>query len=65
MEETDELRAAYDFYLECRAVGRFPDDPIVRRCAMTIRGAEDAAERHERQRLSLNVLSLLPGENLR
>jgi Pyruvate/2-oxoacid:ferredoxin oxidoreductase delta subunit len=30
---------AYLHYLECQAVGQFPDDPIVRRNAATIRSA--------------------------
>lgn len=36
---------AYKHYLECRAVGTWPDDPsgIVRRNAMLIRQVEDAA----------------------
>ena len=35
----------YQHYLECRAVGRFPDDHLVRRDAAIIRAAEDHAER--------------------
>ena len=35
----------YQHYLECRAVGIFPDDPIVRRNAQIIRMAEDEVER--------------------
>ncbi len=34
--------AAYNHYIECKAVGRFPDDPIVRRNAAIIRSIEDA-----------------------
>lgn len=37
-------RQAYRHYLECRAVGSFPDDPIVRRNAALIRAEEDRAE---------------------
>ena len=33
---------AYTHYLECKAVGSFPDDPIVRRNASLIRSVEDA-----------------------
>ena len=36
---------AYRHYMECKAVGRFPDDPIVRRNAGIIRRIEDAQER--------------------
>lgn len=36
-------------YLECRAVGQFPDDPLVRRHAMLLRSVEDAeADRRQR-----------------
>lgn len=38
---------AYDHYLECRAVGRFPDDEIVKRHASIIRQLEDARDRLE------------------
>jgi len=38
---------AYQHYRECRAVGRFPDDPIVRQNASLIRMVEDAVERQE------------------
>ena len=34
-------RQAYRHYLECRATGNFPDDPIVRRNAVLIRAEED------------------------
>jgi hypothetical protein len=34
-------RKAWWHYLECRAVGRFPDDPIVRQNAAIIRAVED------------------------
>lgn len=36
---------AYRHYLECKAVGHFPDDPIVRRNAMVIAAAEKVEER--------------------
>jgi hypothetical protein len=39
---------AYQHYLECRAVGQFPDDPIVRRNAVVIRKAEDLAADRKR-----------------
>ena len=42
-------------YRECRAVGAFPDDWIVRRNAAAIRGVEDAAER---QRDAANLMQL-------
>lgn len=52
---------AYRHYLECRAVGRFPDDPIVRYTAMLIRQAEDAATRADSRRLALAVLGRAAG----
>lgn len=44
---------AYQHYLECKAVGSFPDDAIVRRNARYIRQAEDAAERKIREELAM------------
>lgn len=41
-EPTDRSRRVLRHYRECRAVGRFPDDPIVRRNAGLIREVEDA-----------------------
>lgn len=46
---TRQNQLAYDFYLECRAVGAFPDDPIVRRWAAII----DGIERQQRAKLGL------------
>ena len=39
---TERNQAAYLHYLACKAVGRFPEDDIVRRNARLIRAAEDA-----------------------
>lgn len=50
-EPTDANRQTLRFYRECKAVGDFPADPLVRWFAGVIRGAEDAAERDERARL--------------
>lgn len=36
---------AYQHYRECRAVGHFPNDPIVRRHAVIIRDIEDQVDR--------------------
>ena len=38
-------REAWEHYQECRAVGAFPDDPVVRRNAALIREAEQIHER--------------------
>jgi hypothetical protein len=55
---------AYEHYQECKAVGAFPDDAIVRRNARVIRELEDAAERvREAERLAamFGVASLRRG----
>lgn len=45
IELTAKNIAAVVHYRECKAVGEFPDDAIVRRNAGLIRAAEDVAER--------------------
>lgn len=50
-------RQAYRHYRECRAVGVFPDDPIVRRNAALIRRVEEAFEREPL--VQLNALLVL------
>lgn len=56
-EDSKELNAknrqAYAHYLECRAVGVFPDDAIVRQNAAIIRRVQDAFDRKERFDLAL------------
>ena len=37
--------AAYAHYLECRAVGKFPDDPLVRATARTIYAFEQREQK--------------------
>lgn len=44
VEMTDQNWRAFRHYEECRAVGAFPDDPIVRRNAALIRRVYDAWE---------------------
>ncbi len=44
VELTDRNFAAYVHYLECRAVGQFPADPIVRRNARILRAIQDEAD---------------------
>jgi len=41
---TDRNVLAWQHYRECKAVGQFPDDPIVRKNAGLIRQIEDAME---------------------
>lgn len=45
VEMSDRNRQAFRHYRECKATGRFPDDPIVRRNAGLIREIEDALDR--------------------
>jgi len=52
-------RAAWRFDRECRAVGHFPDDPLVRRNASLIRQVEEDIERHERNDFRRAVLAQL------
>lgn len=44
VELTEQNYRAYLHYLECRAVGKFPDDPIVRRNARILRALQDEFE---------------------
>lgn len=53
---TEQNWQAYEHYRECRAVGQFPDDPIVRRNAATIRQIEDA---YDRQQISEPIETLV------
>jgi len=43
---------AWHHYQECRAVGNFPDDPIVRRNAALIKRIEDYYKQHQALRLA-------------
>lgn len=52
-------RAAWRFYRESRAVGHFPDDPLVRWYAAIIRGIEDAAAQIPLERLAATLSALL------
>lgn len=53
---TPENVLAYWHYRECRAVGSFPDDAIVRRNADVIRSVEDLAARKEQSEFRQLVL---------
>jgi hypothetical protein len=48
-ELSPENRLAYEHYVQCKAVGRFPDDEIVERNAGIIRSVEDAHARKVQQ----------------
>ncbi|HEY1190381.1 MAG TPA: hypothetical protein VGE74_22295 [Gemmata sp.] len=63
VELSEPHRQTVRFYRECKAVGRFPDDPIVRWAAAIIRSAEEHCERVAGQRNQLAMLSLLKGES--
>lgn len=47
---------AYDHYQRCRAVGKFPEDPIVEENAALIRYVEDQVAALEHQRLITAVM---------
>lgn len=51
VEPSERSLLTYQHYLECRAVGHFPDDPIVRRNARIIRQAMDGWEQEPVQQL--------------
>ncbi len=55
---SDKNWRAYQYYLECRAVGQFPDDAIVRRNARIIRAIQDEADNRPLYNL-LAVVGLL------
>lgn len=50
---------AYLHYMECRATGSFPDDPVVRYHAAIIRNVEDESERMQRRLHNSLVESLI------
>lgn len=51
---------AYRHYLECKATGHFPDDPIVRQNAGTIRMIEDVTEANKQDVLMARLGVLGP-----
>ena len=53
---TPENQLCYQHYLECRAVGQFPDDAVVRRNAATIRQVEETIERIDSNRMISQLL---------
>ena len=58
---TDANRQAYEHYRECRAVGQFPDDPIVRHHAALIRETEDECHRVLERRKLADMLGRIIG----
>lgn len=61
VDPTPQTRRALAFYRRCRAVGRFPDDPLVAECAAAIADVERAVESAGRERLTraVEVLNVL------
>lgn len=49
----------YRHYCECRAVGQFPDDPVVRRNAAVIREIQDEYERTRGRSELKNLIQLI------
>lgn len=59
IELSEKNIAAVVHYRECKAVGEFPDDAIVRRNAALIRGAEEVAERVHQMRSGQAALAAM------
>jgi len=59
VELSEQNWQAYEFYLQCRAVGSFPEDPIVRRHAMLIRQVYDSFERSQTMEPMAALMSIL------
>lgn len=57
---TEQNLQAYEHHMECKAVGQFPDDPIVRRNAMLIEAVREQVAEFRRQEFETAVL-LSPG----
>ena len=58
LEITDLTYQIYQHYRECRAVGVFPTDGLVRYHASIIRGIEDAIEKREREEQMIQLATL-------
>jgi hypothetical protein len=59
VELSEKNERVYQHYLECAAVSRFPDDPLVRRHAALIGSVLDDVERSERRQERQTLLALL------
>ena len=59
IELNERNKETYLHYLECRAVGDFPDDPLVRYHAAIIRSVEDESERAERRTANVMLQGLV------
>jgi hypothetical protein len=58
---TPQNQAAYEHYLECRAVGQFPDDPIVRANAAVIAAAEKMVADLKQDKFQTLLVTLMTG----
>ena len=56
---TPQHRQTWRFYRECRAVGQFPPDAIVRWAAAILREVEEECDRLPTERLTDSVLALV------
>ena len=54
-----ENQLCYEHYRECKAVGQFPDDPVVRRNAGLIRDVEDRFERTRQTEFQTQLIQLV------
>ena len=59
VELSERNQECYRHYLECRAVGSFPDDPVVRENAAVIRSIEDASVRIESRETLMSMAGVL------
>lgn len=53
------MRQAWDFYRRCRAVGKFPDDPLVTAVAAELHDVYAAIERESRDKLTHGIATLI------
>ncbi len=57
VELSADLRQAFQFYRECKAVGSFPNDPIVRWLSAQFAAAESHCDKVSAHRSQLTVLA--------
>lgn len=61
VELTPELAECVRFYRECKAVGHFPDDPLVRAAAVAVAAADDDVQQASSRRLTAALSRVLGG----
>ena len=59
-ELSERNRKAYQHWQECRAVGKFPDDPIVRRNAAIFQRLHDEYNRDMIRKPLNDLVSIIP-----